>query len=163
MLGIDLSITYKVFPVKKVTLAVALFASSLSMSPAMAGPAADALTTCITDNTTGKDRKDLAQWIYAGMSVHPDMKRLSTVSAATREELDKMLAGLATKLLTESCRKEAKLAITSEGNSSFEAAFSALGKLAMQELMTNPAVHASFSNYTKYLDRSKFDAAFSGK
>ena len=148
---------------KTLTSVTAIFLVSLFTSPATAGPATEALSTCLADSTTGKDRKELAQWIFVAMAAHPDIKPLSAVSAATREELDKNFARLATKLLTDSCSKQAKLAIASEGNASFEASFNVLGKLAMQELTSNPSVSASFSNYTKYLDRSKIDTIFSTK
>lgn len=148
---------------KNLAIASVIFLSSVVSSPAFAGATTDALTACIADNSTGKDRKDLAQWVFAGMASHPDIKRLSTVDATTRDGLDRTIAKLSTKLLTESCSKEAKLAVATDGNASFSIAFEFLGKLAMQELMTDPAVHASFSNYTKYLDRSRFDATFSNK
>jgi hypothetical protein len=64
---------------------------------------------------------------------------------------------------TETCSEQAKEAVKTEGAGSFEAAFNVLGRLAMQELMTDPSVRASISNYTKYLDRSKFEAVFSKK
>lgn len=41
---------------------VAILAASLFATiapPSVAGPATDALTTCLADNTTGKDRKDM--------------------------------------------------------------------------------------------------------
>jgi hypothetical protein len=146
-----------------------LLLSALTLSAAvmpaisLAGPATDALASCVADNTTGKDRKDLAKWVFVAMSAHPEIKPLSKASDAVKESLDKNLASLATKLITESCRAEAHQAFSTEGEKSFEFAFHALGRLAMQELTTNPAVSASFSNYVKYLDRSKFEAAFSGK
>ncbi len=128
-----------------------------------AGPATEALSTCVADNTTGKDRKDLAQWIFVAMSSHPELEPLSHVSDVERDELDKKLAALATKLITESCLPEAKTAIEKEGGESFKAAFGALGKLAMQELMSNATVNDAFTRYTKYLDKAKFDAAFAKK
>lgn len=140
-------------------------ALSATLMPAIsfAGPATDALASCVADNTTGKDRKDLAKWVFVAMSAHPEIKPLSKASDAVKESLDKNLATLATKLITESCRAEAHQAFSTEGEKSFEFAFHALGRLAMQELTTNPAVSASFSNYVKYLDRAKFEAAFAGK
>ena len=145
--------------------AVSALALSAVFMPAdsIAGPATDALAACVADNTTGKDRKDLAKWVFVAMSAHPEIKPLSKASDAVKESLDKNLATLATKLITESCRAEAHQAFSTEGEKSFEFAFHALGRLAMQELTTNPAVSASFSNYVKYLDRAKFEAAFSGK
>lgn len=148
---------------KNFVLTGSLFVAALAAGPAIAGPATDALSACVSDSTTGKDRKDLAQWIFAAMATHPDIKPLSNVSEANRDELDRKLAKLATKLLTESCSREAKLASKTEGQASIEAAFAFLGKLAMQELTSNQAVNASFSSYAKYLDKAKFAAVFADK
>jgi hypothetical protein len=143
-----------------IALAIAL---ATPISPALAGPAADALGTCLTDNTTGKERKDLARWVFVGMSAHPDMRSLSNVTDANREELDRLMASIVTRLLTESCRSEARLAMQTEGSASFQTAFGAVGQLAMKELMSNPAVNAAFFNYSKYLDTNKINSAFSSK
>ncbi|HEY9095883.1 MAG TPA: hypothetical protein VIN35_09075 [Hydrogenophaga sp.] len=148
---------------KSVVLAAALATPFFAMSAAQAGPAGEALTKCVADSTTGKERKELARWIFAAMSAHPEIQPLSLVDDKTRVELDKGLAGLTGRLITESCSAEARAAATAEGAASFEAAFTVLGRLAMQELMTEPSVRASMTNYTKYLDRSKFEAVFSKK
>jgi hypothetical protein len=144
-------------------LAVAVIGSIIAVSPAIAGPATDALTTCVADNTTGKDRKDLALWMFVAMTAHPEIHPFSNVTDANRDEVDKKMAALATRLITDSCKTEAKAAIESEGSESFKAAFGALGKLAMQELMSNPSVRASFARYEKYLDKDKFDSVFAKK
>lgn len=141
-------------------LALALVGSMIAVPPAIAGSATDTLSACVADNTTGKDRKDLAQWIFVAMTAHPEIKPFSNVTEANRDEVDKKLANLATRLLTGSCRSEAKAAMEKEGGESFEAAFGVLGKLAMQELMSNPSVSSSFTRYVKYLDKAKFDSAF---
>ena len=143
-------------------LALAVIVSVIAVSPATAGSATDALSTCMADNTTGKDRKDLARWIFVTMATHPEIQRFSNITEANRDELDKALAAMVTKLVTESCRTEAKVAIE-EGGASFEAAFEVIGKLAMQELMSNPSVNSSFTRYTKFLDKAKFNSALSNK
>ena len=76
---------------------------------ALAQPQADALGACLADNTTGKDRKDLAKWIFLGMAAHPDIKQYAvpTTSAAT-EEIARTVAALVTRLLTESCANETR-------------------------------------------------------
>ncbi|MFM2483317.1 hypothetical protein [Celerinatantimonas sp. YJH-8] len=142
-------------------LAAVILGSMMAVSSAAtASPATSALTRCVADNTTGKDRKDLALWVFVAMSSHPEIKPYSKVTDTERDQIDKKLAVLATKLVTENCKEEAKAAIKSDGAASFRVAFGTLGRLAMQELMTNPDVRKSFSNYTKYIDKSKFDAAF---
>jgi len=145
---------------KLAILFTSLLSISLLASSANAGQAADALSSCVADSTTGKDRKELAQWVFAAMTAHPEIQPMSNLSIAKRDELDKKLAFLATRLITEDCKSEAKVAIEKEGGESFKVAFSALGRLAMQELMADPAVNASFSRYTQYLDKSKFEGAF---
>lgn len=150
---------------KKIVTALAalVIGSAIATSSAIAGPASDALGTCLSDNTTGKERKDLARWIFVGMSAHPDIQSLSKVTEATRDELDRMMAAIVTRLMTENCRSQANLAMEKEGAASFQAAFGAIGKLAMQELMSNPDVNSSFTNYSKYLDTNKINSAFSSK
>jgi hypothetical protein len=149
---------------KKIAMALIVTAGSIAAIPqAIAAAATDALTTCVTDSTTGKDRKDLAQWIFVAMSAHPDMQPLSKVTDDKRDEMNKKMAAMVTRILAESCNAEAKAAIATDGPTSFEASFKVLGGLAMQELMTNPSVKSAFDQYSKYLDSAKFEAAFSKK
>lgn len=146
-----------------VALVAIIISSAIATTSAIAGPATDALGTCLSDNTTGKERKDLARWIFVGMSAHPDMQGLVNITEANREELNRMMASIITRLITENCKSQAKLAIEKEGAESFQDAFGAIGKLAMQELMSNPEVNSSFTNYSKYLDSNKINSAFSNK
>ncbi|WP_374586629.1 hypothetical protein [Ideonella dechloratans] len=149
--------------IKPLFLPIALCAAILCPCAAVAGPTAEALSSCMADSSTGKDRKELARWIFVAMSSHPELKGLTTITPADREASDKDIARLATRLLTESCSKQAQAAMSAEGNTALEAAFGMLGQLAMQELMADPGVKVSFSSYTKYLDRAKFEAVFSKK
>ncbi|MBJ6724602.1 hypothetical protein [Geomesophilobacter sediminis] len=134
-----------------------LVGSLITATPVLAGPATDALITCMTDNTTGKDRKDMARWVFAGMSVHPTIESLSNVTDKDRDQFDKELARMVTRLLTENCKAEAKEALGKEaGEAPLKAAFSVMGKLAMQELLNDPKVQATFTSFAKYLDEDKF-------
>jgi hypothetical protein len=144
-------------------LAAILVGSVMIGSTAKAGPATDALASCLTDNTTGKDRKDMARWVFVGMSGHPEIQNLSNVTDADRDTVDRTIAALFTKLLAEKCPAQANLAAAEGGSESFRAAFEIIGKLAMQELMSNPKVNASFSRFTKYVDQNKMNSAFSKK
>ncbi len=145
-------------------LAAVLIGSTITASSAIAGPATDALSTCMADNTTGKDRKDLARWIFVGMSVHPEIQSLSKVSKTDRDQLDRKMAAIVTRLLTENCKVQAKLAMEKEaGEAPLRAAFGVMGKLAMQELMTNPEAQSAFTSFAKYLDTNKINSSFSNK
>lgn len=148
---------------KKLLPALAVALACLAVTaPASAGPATDAMTTCLADNSTGKDRKDLARWIFVGIAAHPEIRELSSISQATRERMDQRVADIVTRLLTENCPEQARLALDSEGAAAFEAAFGSVGRLAMQELMSNKEVNTAFGAYEKYLDKAKFEAAFPG-
>lgn len=128
----------------------------LAVQPAAhAGPAGDALSTCFADSTSGKDRKELAKWLFVAISVHPEMHDLSVVTPAIREQADRGVASLVTRLLTVDCLAQTREAASREGGTAVYTAFSSLGQLAMKELMANPDVAASVAGYGKYLDQKK--------
>ncbi|RZJ13215.1 MAG: hypothetical protein EOP39_01690 [Rubrivivax sp.] len=141
----------------------ALLLSLAATMPAHAGPKADALAACLGDSTTGKDRKDLARWIFIAMSSHPEIKPLSAVGETHRDEADASAAKLFDSLLTERCRKQASEAVQQEGQAGMVTAFQTLGALAMQELMGNPDVTAAVGRFEQRLDRAKVEAALAGK
>ncbi len=71
---------------------------------------------------------------------------------------------MVTRLMTENCQMQAKLAIEKEaGEAPLQAAFGVMGKLAMQELMANSEVTSTFSRFAKYLDMDKLRSTFSSK
>jgi hypothetical protein len=126
----------------------------------MASPAIDGLSTCLADNTSGKDRKDLARWIFLAISVHPEIRSFSSASATTHDEADKTMAALVTRLLTVNCEQQTKDAAKQEGNTGIFTAFKSLGELAVRELTSDPDVAASIGGYVKYLDKNKLNSVF---
>lgn len=140
------------------SLLIALLSLCVSL-PALAGPDAAALTSCLTDSTSGKDRKDLAKWVFTAMSTHPEIREFANVTDKVRDQTSSTMGVLVTRLLSVDCARQTQAAMKNEGTAAMQAAFRALGGLAMQELMTNPDVTASFSAFEKYLDRKKIDAA----
>jgi hypothetical protein len=135
----------------------------LSSTPTYAGEHAEKLNRCFADSTTGRDRTQLAQWIFTGMAAHPDMAKLTSISADMRDSRNKAVGFLYTRLVTESCTKEVKAAIQYEGESVLNGGFEFLGRLAMQELMTNPQVSAAFSGPQKYIDQNRLRAVMLSK
>lgn len=141
-----------------------LLATALCLAlPAAAGPASDTLGNCLADNTSGRERKDLARWIFLAMAAHPEIRDLAAATTGPREDSSKATAGLFTRLLTESCPLQAKEAMRLEGSTAMVSAFGTLGKLAMQELMTNADVAASISGFERYVDRAKIEAVLGAK
>lgn len=133
--------------------------ASFLHSAAFAGPAADALGACLADNTTGKDRKNLAKWMFLSMSAHPEMQSLSSATPEMRAEVDREMAQIVTRLLTESCLKQTKEVQAREGQAGLTSSFEYLGRIAMGELMSSPQVTASVRAYGRYLDKKKFESA----
>lgn len=126
--------------------------------PVRAGPATDALGTCLADNTSGKERKTLARWVFIAISAHPAISDASAVTASMRDDADRDMAALVMNLLSERCTAETARAMRVEGARSLEGAFESLGKLAMVELMSNPEVAQSISSYAKHLDTDRLDS-----
>lgn len=142
----------------KILLFILVAGAIFSPVPASADPSSDLLGTCLTDSTSGKERKDLARWMFVAMAAHPELRGLSTVSGEAKQQADQSMGRLVTKLLTESCARETRTAIEKGGVNSLETAFGTLGKVAMQEIMTNPDVNASITAFEKYVDRKKLAA-----
>jgi len=72
--------------------------------------------------------------------------------------MDRSVAALYEKLLTQTCRKQTEDAIRYEGVSAIQTSFNALGQAAMRELMSNEKVAAGAENFTNYLDKKKIEA-----
>ncbi|RZL33575.1 MAG: hypothetical protein EOP35_17545 [Rubrivivax sp.] len=143
--------------------ALLLSLSTLLPTAAHAGPKAETLAACLGDNTTGKDRKDLARWIFIAMASHPEIKDLSNVTEASRDSADQAAAQLLMALLTERCKAQAREALQQEGQAGMMAAFQTLGALAMAELTSNPQVARAISGFERHMDRARMEAALGGK
>ena len=141
-------------------------AAALTLTLAFAGPSraqSDELGKCMTDNTTGKDRKELARWIFISVAAHPHMGDIARVSEDASEKSSRAMAAIVTRLLTESCPNEAKAVVKNEGRQGMKRAFEILGQIAMLELTSDKQVSASVGQFERYIDHAKFNAVFEGK
>lgn len=96
---------------------------------------------------------------FASMALHPDVVSSSSITPQKREAINQSTGALFNRLLAESCTKEVREAVKFEGQGALKSAFESLGKLAMQELMSNSAVGAGFSGFEKYVDMKKLKKA----
>lgn len=143
--------------------ALAALALSLGLAPpaaALAGPATDRLGACLADNTSGKERKQLARWIFVAIAAHPEMKDIANPTAALRQNVFRETGAMITRLIADNCPAEARAAAQADGGKAFETAFGVLGRLAMQELMGNPEVNTAVSGFEQFLDRQRLEATF---
>lgn len=136
-----------------------LFGLTMTAGNVFAGPATDALSKCLADSTTGKDRKDMVRWFFTSLSVHPDIQDLANVSETVRTSTDKNTAAIIERLITQACREQARLAIKTDGPDAMRASFKTLGELAAYELFANSSVSKAVSAFSQHLDTSKVEAA----
>ncbi|MFK8029142.1 MAG: hypothetical protein AB8G18_02800 [Gammaproteobacteria bacterium] len=142
---------------KKILIIIALLNVTFMVTPVSAGPASNALATCMVDSLNGKERKLLAKWIFLGMAAHPEMSQLSNVTKELQAGSDKYIGELVTRLLADDCSAEAKSALETESSIALATAFELVGKVAMQELMTNKEVSVALSGFEKHLDKEKLE------
>jgi hypothetical protein len=117
------------------------------------------LGQCLADNTSGRDRKDLARWVFLAMAAHPEIKDLSKATPADADGASKTTGALITRLLTQSCAKEARMTMAAGGANALQFAFQMLGQLAMQELMSDGSVGQSMGAIERHVDQKKINEA----
>lgn len=133
-------------------------ATFLALSPtAFANSSIESASTCLTDSTTGRDRKDLVKWIYLAISKHPEISSLSAITPKDEKEVNQRIGKLMTRLIADACPTEINTMVSEHGPGALSLAFEVLGKVAMQELMTDQNVNSTFSGITEYTDQKRID------
>ena len=115
------------------------------------------LGNCMIDTLNGKERKSLAKWIFLAISSHPEINVYSKASAEDIQNSDEYVGKLITRLLTVDCPAELTLANKADPLA-IKKAFELVGRVAMQELMSNQATMKALTNYAKYTDQEKISA-----
>lgn len=103
-------------------------------APTYAGPYGDDLAKCLVGATTQDDRSALVLGMFAAASAHPAVASISSVSAQENAESNGTVGTLFVKLLTESCKDEAKTALQYEGPATMQLSLQVLGQVAATEL-----------------------------
>lgn len=137
----------------------AVLSASLFSTPASAASLVENASTCLADSTSGKDRKDLARWIFLAMASHPEIKSLSAATPEVADQASRAAGALFTRLLTENCATEIRALVKAEGTGAMKKAFEFLGQLAMQELMSNREVAGNLTAFERYVDVPKITQA----
>lgn len=140
--------------------AAACLLSTLHAAPALASPATDDLGQCLVSSTNTADRNFLVKWMFASASAHPEVQAIAKVTPAQIEEANKGLGAMFMRLLTESCKTQAMVAVAADGPVAFQKGFEALGQVAGRELFTDPRVMANMAGMQKHVDTAKLQATF---
>lgn len=120
--------------------AVALLLCGVATPRAWAGLYTDALTKCLVQSSDSNDHGMLVQWMFAALSLHPMVAPMSAVTPQQREDANKKVEALFSRLLTYDCRAQALDALKYEGTSAVGASFRVLGQVAARDLMSNSHV-----------------------
>jgi len=141
---------------------IVLILTTFLVSPVavFADAANNSFGSCMVDNLNGKERKQLAKWIFFAIAAHPEIKIYSNVSQKDVDSSDKYIGALITRLLTVDCPSQMKATYRIDPRA-YEKAFELVGKMAMQELMSNKNVTKAITNYIQFADMEKLNKLLS--
>lgn len=131
----------------------------LSIAPFAQADSIEDATNCLVNKTNGEDRKALVTWVYLAMSKHPEISALSAITPDREQTINQNVGKTMTRLLADDCGAPMKAMFAEHGPSSIAQPFEVLGKVAMQELMTDPAVNQVFSNISQHIDQERVEQA----
>ena len=141
----------------KINIKIMLLTVSLIVSSGIqANSATGVFASCMVDNLNGKERKNLAKWIFFSIAAHPEIKMYSSATQTDLSESDKYIGSLITRLLTENCPNELKAANKVDPQA-IEKGFELVGQVAMQELMNNQEVMTTLTKYVEFTDQNKIN------
>lgn len=126
--------------------------------PATAGPYADDMAKCLVKSATSADRSTFMKFLFAALSLHPDVASLANVSAAQRDGITQDTGALLQRLLTEDCRAETTQAIQNEGPQTVDYAFQIFGQVIGRGLFGDPHVAEGMKGLSASLDVEKLKA-----
>ena len=105
----------------------------------------------------------LMTWLFAAIALNPKVAPMVNMTAEQREKINSDTGKLFERLLTETCKPEAQVAVKNEGTSAIEAGFRVFGEVAARELFSEPLVAEAMAKFDKYIDMEKINAVFTPK
>ena len=134
---------------------VLTFFLNISNKPIFAGPFEDDMSRCLVMASSSKDNIILGRWLVRVYGEHGGSKDLTKLSDYKKEQIDKEVARLFTRLLSEDCKEETKKALRFEGEGVMFNAFRVLGEVAGKELIEDKNVSKAINKFTEYVDYEK--------
>ena len=133
------------------------FLLNISNQPTFAGPFGDEMAKCLVTSTTKRDRTKLIKWIFRVYGDHPEVTYMIDLSDREKNVIDKDIAIIFTRLLSEDCVDETKKALDYEGDNVMFSAFQILGQTAAQGFNNNPDVMKSINKFVELIEYEKLD------
>jgi hypothetical protein len=141
------------------SLALSALLLAAAATPALAGPATDTFRRCLAEHASAADRKQLARWMWLSMGEHAEAKAVAPLQPELRARADAAIGQLVTRLMADDCAAEMRSAVGMDGAVAIRSASSALGQLALRELLSDPAVQKSIEAFTESMDDKRLDQA----
>ena len=88
---------------------------------------------------------------------HPEVSYMVDLSDREKKVIDKDIADVFTRLLSEDCVDETKKALAYEGENVMFTAFQTLGQVAAQGFNNNPDVMKSINKFVELINYEKLD------
>ena len=133
------------------------FLVNIPSQPTFAGPFEDEMAKCLVTSTNNRDRTKLVKWIFRVYGDHPEVSYMVDLSDREKEVIDKDVANIFTRLLSEDCIDETKKALDYEGDNVMFNAFQILGQTAAQGFNNNLDVMKSINKFVELIDYEKLD------
>ena len=133
------------------------FLLNISNKPIFAGPFGDEMARCLVTSTNNRDRNKLLKWLFRVYGEHPEVSYMVDISEREKKVIDKDVADIFTRLLSEDCMDETKKAKKYEGDNAMVTAFEILGQVAANGIMDNPNVGRSMNKFSEHIDIEKLD------
>ena len=133
------------------------FLLNISNKPIFAGPFGDEMAKCLVTSTSNRDRTKLVKWMFRVYGEHPEVSYMVDLSDREKKVIDKDIADVFTRLLSEDCADETKKALDYEGDNVMFTAFQALGQVAAQGFNVKPIVERNINKFTEFIEYEKLD------
>jgi len=138
-------------------LVAALLFVTTPARPALAGPATEAVRSCINASTTPADLDDLILYAFAAMSKHPKLQGYTTMTSVQRDAIYARAGAAVSRIVLVDCREEMIESMVREGGPDFRA-FIDFSEPMNRASMTNPLVVREISLLRNYMDAGGMQA-----
>ncbi|MGB8810675.1 MAG: hypothetical protein WCD17_15045 [Acinetobacter calcoaceticus] len=125
-----------------------------------AGEYQDKLVQCLKSSVTEQDRKDLVQWMFFGLAENQDLASYTKISSTDLERVDRKVANIFDKIMTQSCTQAVTAVVQNEGTNALAQSFEYLGRYATESMISDPKVVQRLQNFSKYQDEEKYRKVF---
>ena len=115
-------------------------------------------TTSLADNRCKTEKITLAKWLFTNshfLSSLPKPDNIQQIAAITENQ---KVALIYERLLTVTCKKAAKKAVSKKGVAALDISADTLAEIAMESLLSDIKVSKGLSGFEQFLDEKAIEA-----